>query len=184
MAEKVLSAIGRPPSTSGLGLEKTGVKLAARGELIETDAFQNTSRAGVYAIGDVATTGDNLTPVAVRAGRILSERLFNNRPTLKVNYENVATVVFSHPTIGKLGLSESEANKKFGPENVKIYRSKFTNMFYALPPPDTYRPASLFKLICKKENNAEKVVGVHGIGRGIDEMMQMASVAVNMGATK
>ena len=82
----------------------------------------------------------SLTPVAVRAGRILSERLFNNRPTLKMNYENVATVVFSHPTIGKIGLTENEAVAKFGKENVKIYRSQFTNMFYGLSQPGSHKP--------------------------------------------
>ena len=87
-----------------------------------TDEFQNTTQKGVYAIGDV-TKGVSLTPVAVRAGRILSERLFNNRPTLKMDYENVATVVFSHPTIGTVGLSAESAQAKYGAENVKVYTS-------------------------------------------------------------
>ena len=100
-----MSAIGRPPNTSELGLENTNVNLTPRGGLIEVDDFENTSREGVYAIGDV-TGKVNLTPVAVRAGRILSERIFNNRPSLKMDYSNVATVVFSHPPIGKLGLTE------------------------------------------------------------------------------
>ena len=189
VTEKILSAIGRPPNTSGLGLEKTGVKLAGRSGLILTDEYQNTTRDGVYAIGDVMDKGVALTPVAVRAGRILSERLFNNRPTLKMNYNNVATVVFTHPTIGKLGLTENEAVKEFGVESVKVYRSQFTHMFYGLiPPPQPgsgiHRPASMYKLICKREGTAERVVGVHAIGRGVAEMMQLASVAVNMGATK
>ena len=100
-----MSAIGRPPNTSELGLENTNVNVTPRGGLIEVDDFENTSREGVYAIGDV-TGKVNLTPVAVRAGRILSERIFNNRPSLKMDYSNVATVVFSHPPIGKLGLTE------------------------------------------------------------------------------
>ena len=100
-----MSAIGRPPNTSELGLENTNVNFTPRGGLIEVDDFENTSREGVYAIGDV-TGKVNLTPVAVRAGRILSERIFNNRPSLKMDYSNVATVVFSHPPIGKLGLTE------------------------------------------------------------------------------
>ena len=80
-----MSAIGRPPNTSELGLENTNVNLTPRGGLIEVDDFENTSREGVYAIGDV-TGKVNLTPVAVRAGRILSERIFNNRPSLKMDY--------------------------------------------------------------------------------------------------
>ena len=189
VTEKILSAIGRPPNTDCLSLHKTGVQ-RTRGGLITTDEFQNTSREGIYAVGDVMDKGIALTPVAVRAGRILSERLFNNRPTLKMNYKNVSTVVFTHPNIGKLGLSEKEAVKEFGKDKVKIYRSKFTHMFYALiPPPQpgsgVHRPVSMYKLICNiEEDGTERVIGVHGIGRGIDEMMQLASVAVNMGATK
>ena len=176
VSEKILTAIGRPPNTTGLGLAKTGVKIADRSKLIVTDEYQNTSRKGVYAVGDVIENGVSLTPVAVRAGRILSERLFNNRPTLKMNYQNVATVVFTHPTIGKVGFTENEAFKEFGTDNVKVYRSQFTHMFYGLiPPPQPgsgiHRPSSMYKLICKKEQGVEKVVGVHGIGRGIDEMM-------------
>ena len=102
-----------------------------------------------------------------------------------MNYKNVATVVFSHPTIGKVGLSENEAVESYGKENVKIYRSQFTNMFYSLSSIGSHKPQSLFKLICRKEKNGvERVIGIHAIGRGIDEMMQLASVAMNMGATK
>ena len=117
-----------------MGLEKSGIDVKPKSGLIEVDEFENTSREGIYAIGDV-TGKVNLTPVAVRAGRILSERLFNSRPTLKMNYENVATVVFSHPPIGKLGLTESEAIKKFGEDRVKVHKSQFTNMFFSLPDP-------------------------------------------------
>ena len=102
-----------------------------------------------------------------------------------MNYANVATVVFSHPPIGKLGLTEQEAVAKFGEGKVKVYRSQFTNMFFSLPDPSEHRQKTLFKLVCHEEaEGVERVVGVHGIGRGIDEMMQLASVAVNMGATK
>ena len=89
---------------------------------IVTDEFQNTTQEGVYAIGDVAK-GVSMTPVAVRAGRILSERLFNNRPTLKMDYSNVATVVFSHPPLGSIGLSHTDAVAKFGEDKVKVYKS-------------------------------------------------------------
>ena len=89
---------------------------------IKIDEFSNTTQKGVYAIGDVVKK-ISLTPVAVRAGRILSERLFNNRPTLKMNYENVATVVFSHPPLGTVGLSGEDAVKKYGEEKVKVYTS-------------------------------------------------------------
>ena len=112
-AERVLAAIGRPPATEGMGLENTQIEIDSRGKHIVTDEFQNTTQAGVYALGDV-TKGVSLTPVAVRTGRILSERLFNNRPTLKMNYKNVATVVFSHPPLGSVGLSAKDAIAKYG----------------------------------------------------------------------
>ena len=118
---------------------------------------------------------------------MLSERIFNNRPTLKMNYDNVATVVFSHPPLGAIGLSHADAVKKFGKENVKEYTSQFVNMFYSLMPVggDAHRPQSRFKLITNFESDGtERVVGAQGMGRGIDEMMQGISVAMNMGATK
>ena len=122
-AHKVLQAIGRPPNTSGLGLENTRVNVDDRSGHILTDEFQNTTQPGVYALGDVSKPSVTLTPVAVRTGRILSERLFNNRPTLKMNYQNVATVVFSHPPLGIIGLSATDAVSKFGQERVKVYTS-------------------------------------------------------------
>lgn len=187
--ECVLMAIGRPPNTSSLQLQNTKVELEPQG-FVKVDEFQNTTQKGVYAVGDV-TNAPALTPVAIRAGRILSERLFNGRETLKTNNENVATVVFSHPPIGVIGMSESQAVSQFGREAVVGYKSSFGNMFYGLTPADAglHKPQSFFKLICRKEQResgkvVERVVGVHGIGRGIDEMMQGFSVAVNMGATK
>ena len=131
--------------------------------------------------------GVSLTPVAVRAGRILSERLFNNRPNLKMEYQNVATVIFSHPPIGTVGLSADKAIETFSEEKVRVYTSEFVNMHYGLVPADgsVHRSKSLFKLVTHIESDGtERMVGVHGIGRGIDEMMQLASVALNMNATK
>lgn len=157
---------------------------------MKVDEFQNTTQKGIYAVGDV-TNAPALTPVAIRAGRILSERLFNGREGLKTNNENVATIVFSHPPIGVIGMNESQAISKFGGDSVVVYKSGFGNMFYGLTPADAglHKPQSFFKLICRKEQvdsgkTVERVVGVHGVGRGIDEMMQGFSVAVNMGATK
>lgn len=173
-ADKVLSALGRPPATDGLGLENTQIKLDQRSGHILTDEYQNTHQSGVYALGDV-TKGVALTPVAVRAGRILSERLFNNRPTLKMNYENVATVVFTHPPLGTVGLNEMDAKAKFGEDSIKVYKSQFVNMYYGLVPQEgegAHRPQSVFKLVTHFESDGtERVVGAHGMGRGIDEMM-------------
>lgn len=108
-ADQVLSAIGRPPNTAGLHLDKANVETDKAGFIV-VDEFQNTNVPGIFAVGDV-TRAPALTPVAVRAGRILSERLFNSCSTLKMNYENIATVVFSHPPIGYVGLTEDQARE-------------------------------------------------------------------------
>lgn len=170
-------AIGRAANTSGFGLEKTGVELTERGN-IYSDAFENTSVSGIYALGDVTGKLD-LTPVAVKAGRQLSERLFNNKADAKLDYTDVATVVFSHPVIGSVGLTEEKAIAKYGAENIKVYKSSFTPMYTALG--DNRQPSTM-KLVTLGEN--EKIIGLHGIGYGVDEMIQGFSVAIKMGATK
>ena len=170
-------AIGRAANTSGFGLEKTGVKLTEKGT-IYSDEFENTSVPGIYALGDVTGKLD-LTPVAVKAGRQLSERLFNNKADAKLDYTDVATVVFSHPVIGSVGLTEEKAIAKYGAENIKVYKSSFTPMYTALA---NNRQLSTMKLVTLGED--EKIIGLHGIGYGVDEMIQGFSVAIKIGATK
>ena len=170
-------AVGRAANTSGFGLEKTGVELTERGN-IYSDEFENTSVPGIYALGDVTGKLD-LTPVAVKAGRQLSERLFNNKVDAKLDYTDVATVVFSHPAIGAIGLTEEKAIAKYGAENIKVYKSSFTPMYTALG--DNRQPSTM-KLVTLGED--EKIIGLHGIGYGVDEMIQGFSVAIKMGATK
>lgn len=170
-------AIGRAANTSGFGLEKTGVKLTEKGT-IYSDEFENTSVPGIYALGDVTGKLD-LTPVAVKAGRQLSERLFNNKADAKLDYTDVATVVFSHPVIGSVGLTEEKAIAKYGEENITVYKSSFTPMYTALG--DNRQPSTM-KLVTLGED--EKIIGLHGIGYGVDEMIQGFSVAIKMGATK
>lgn len=170
-------AIGRAANTSGFGLEETGVELTERGN-IYSDAFENTSVPGIYALGDVTGKLD-LTPVAIKAGRQLSERLFNNKADAKLDYTDVATVVFSHPVIGSVGLTEEKAIAKYGAENIKVYKSSFTPMYTALG--DNRQPSTM-KLVTLGED--EKIIGLHGIGYGVDEMIQGFSVAIKMGATK
>ena len=127
--------------------------------------------AGVYAIGDV-TNNIQLTPVAIKAGRIVAERVFNGRHDLKMNYHNIPTVIFSHPPIGSVGLTEGQAIAKFGADKVKVYRSKFVNMFYSLAKDDSKKMGTLFKLICHiEESGAERLVGCYCIGKGVDEMI-------------
>ena len=170
-------AIGRAANTSGFGLEKTGVKLTEKGT-IYSDEFENTSVPGIYALGDVTGKLD-LTPVAVKAGRQLSERLFNNKADAKLDYTDVATVVFSHPVIGSVGLTEEKAIAKYGEENITVYKSSFTPMYTALG--DNRQPSTM-KLVTLGDD--EKIIGLHGIGYGVDEMIQGFSVAIKMGATK
>ena len=188
VVDKVLACMGRPPNIAPLCLENTGVKVEKNAVVV--DKYQNTTVPGVYAIGDV-TNQITLTPVAIRAGRIVSERIFNNRTGLAMDYNNVATVVFSHPPIGTVGLAEFEAKAKHGEENIQVFNSAFTNMFYSPATDPNHKLSSKFKVVCLKtgaDNGKDsrhlKVVGVHGIGKGIDEMMQGISIAVSMGATK
>ncbi|MGK4331358.1 glutathione-disulfide reductase [Lonsdalea quercina] len=170
-------AIGRQPATDNLNLQAAGVELDDRG-YVKVDKFQNTNVFGIYAVGD-NTGAVELTPVAVAAGRRLSERLFNNKPNEHLDYSNIPTVVFSHPPIGTVGLTEPQAREKYGDEQVKVYQSSFTAMYTAVT---QHRQPCRMKLVCVGPE--EKVVGVHGIGFGVDEMLQGFAVAVKMGATK
>ncbi|MGT2925928.1 glutathione-disulfide reductase [Streptococcus cuniculipharyngis] len=175
--DAVIWAIGRRPNVTGFDLDKTGVRLTEQG-YIWSDEYENTSVPGIYALGDV--TGKlELTPVAVAAGRRLSERLFNHKPDEKLDYTNVPTVIFSHPAIGSVGLSEEAALARYGKGTIKVYRSRFTSMYTAVT---DHRQPCLMKLICQGPD--ERVVGLHGIGYGVDEMIQGFAVAIKMGATK
>lgn len=171
-------AIGRKPATDNLGLEKVGVAVNERG-YVKVDKFQNTTTQGIYAVGDIIEGGIELTPVAVAAGRRLAERLFNNKPNEHLDYNLVPTVVFSHPPIGTIGISEPQAIAQFGEENVKVYTSSFTPMYSAIT---QHRQPCKMKLVCVGDD--EKIVGLHGIGFGVDEMIQGFAVAIKMGATK
>jgi len=176
--EKVVWAIGREPATDNLNLEATGVELN-EGGFIPTDKYQNTNVDNIYAVGD-NTGRAQLTPVAVAAGRRLCERLFNNKPYEHLDYTNIATVVFSHPVIGTVGLSEAEAIAEYGADQVKVYNSQFTALYQAMT--EDYRDPTRMKLVCVGKE--EKVIGIHSIGFGSDELLQGFAVALKMGATK
>ena len=176
-ASQVIWATGRRPNVDGLELEKAGVTLNQRG-FIQVDEYQNTVVDGIYALGDV--TGEKeLTPVAIKAGRTLSERLFNRKTSAKMDYTTIPTVVFSHPAIGTVGLTKEEAIKEYGQDQIKVYKSSFASMYSAVT---NHRQESRFKLITAGAD--EKVVGLHGLGYGVDEMIQGFAVAIKMGATK
>lgn len=174
--DTVIWAVGRAPNTADLGLESAGVDTRANG-VVPVDAFQNTNVPGIYAIGDV-TGKVPLTPVAIAAGRRLAERLFAGRPGRRLDYESVPSVVFSHPPIGTVGLTEAQARERYG-TSVRVYKAHFTPMRYAL---SEHGPATAMKLVCAGEE--ERVVGIHLIGDNADEMLQGFAVALTMGATK
>jgi glutathione reductase (NADPH) len=169
-------AIGREANTAGLGLEAAAVRVDPEGHIV-VDEYQNTTAPGVYAIGDV-TGRATLTPVAIAAGRKLSDRLFGKKSEAKLDYNDIPSVVFSHPPIGTVGLSEADARKLHGDE-VKVYTTQFSNMFHAIT--DT-KISTRMKLVTV--GSEERVIGVHVIGRGADEMIQGFAVAVKMRATK
>jgi len=176
----LLWAIGRHANTEGMGLEELGVKLDKKGDVV-VDEYQNTNVKGITSIGDVQGKA-LLTPVAIAAGRRLSNRLFGPEKFKndKLDYTNIPTVVFSHPTIGTVGLTEPEARAKYG-DAVKIYKSSFRALYFSMIDEEHKEP-TVYKLVCVGPE--EKVVGVHIIGQGSDEVMQGFGVAVKMGATK
>jgi glutathione reductase (NADPH) len=172
----VIWAAGRKPNTDGIGLDVAGVEVQANG-FVPTDEYQNTNVPGIYAIGDM-TGRLALTPVAVAAGRRLMMRLFADQPLAKMDYSNVPSVVFSHPPMGSVGMTETQAREQFGTD-VSIYQTDFTPMKYAMA---THKAPTAMKLVCAGAE--EKVVGLHIIGDGADEMLQGFAVAVKAGLTK
>ncbi|XP_028568769.2 glutathione reductase, mitochondrial isoform X2 [Podarcis muralis] len=173
----LLWAIGRKPNTEGLNLDQQNIKVDSMGHII-VDEFQNTSRKGIYAVGDVCGKA-LLTPVAIAAGRKLAHRIFERKEDSKLDYTNIPTVVFSHPPIGTVGLTEAEARTTYGSDNVKTYTTSFIPMYHAVT---KRKMKCVMKLVCATKQ--EKVVGLHMQGLGCDEMLQGFAVAVKMGATK
>jgi glutathione-disulfide reductase len=175
----VIWAVGRAPNTRSLNLQAAGVEVRSNG-IVPTDPFQNTNVPGIYAIGDI-TGRTPLTPVAIAAGRRLAARLFLDQPRQKVDYDNIPSVVFSHPPVGTVGLSEAQARREAeqSGERVRVYRTDFTPMRYSLA---AHGATTAMKLVCLGED--ERVAGIHLIGDGVDEMLQGFAVALKMGATK
>jgi glutathione reductase (NADPH) len=174
--DSLIWAVGRAPTSVELGLDALGVRLDAFGHVL-TDPYQQTSVENLYAIGDV-TQHAGLTPVAIAAGRRLSDRLFGGQTERRLDYENIATVVFSHPPIGTVGISEQDARALYG-DAVKVYTSSFVPMYHAFT---RRKPHAHMKLVTLGEE--QKIIGIHVIGEGADEMMQGFAVALRMGATK
>ncbi|EHL30640.1 glutathione-disulfide reductase [Legionella drancourtii] len=173
----IIAAVGRKPRTHTLNLASVQVKTDEHG-LVLVDAYQNTSTQGIYALGDV-TNAPALTPVAVAAGRRLADRLFGQQPEACLNYDFISSVVFSHPPIGTVGFTEEAAIQRYGKEQIKIYQTRFTPMYYASS--DKKIPTVMKLVTLGKE---EKIIGLHVIGLGADEMLQGFGVAVKMGVCK
>jgi len=173
--DTVIWAVGRAPNTHGLALERAGIETRANG-IVPTDGYQNTNVPGVYAIGDI-TGRTPLTPVAIAAGRRLAARLFDGQPESRVDYDNIPSVVFAHPPVGTVGLTERQARERH--TKVTVYKTDFTPMRHALSP---HGVTTAMKLVCAGDE--QRVVGIHLIGDNVDEMLQGFAVAVKMGATK
>lgn len=179
--DHLIWAIGRSPEVEDLGLDKAGVEQTEKGQ-IKVDEYENTNVDGIYSLGDVVGKVE-LTPVAIAAGRKLADRLFGGEQfsTSKLDYNFVPSVVFAHPTVGSIGLTQPEAEDKYGKDNIKVYTSEFTAMYYAMMEQKDKAPTK-YKIVC--QGKEEKVIGLHIVGQGSDEMLQGFGVAIKMGATK
>ena len=173
----ILMAAGRIPAIDGLGLELVNVQ--TKNGFVVVNEREETTAPGIYCLGDNIGKVD-LTPVAIQAGRRLADRLFNHQADSIMDYTNVPSVVFSHPPIGTVGITEPEAREAFG-EDIQIYQSSFASTLYALSPAENKKKTGM-KIVCQK--STQKVLGVHLIGDNVDEMLQGFGVAVKMGATK
>ncbi|MEB3172444.1 MAG: glutathione-disulfide reductase, partial [Cyanobacteriota bacterium] len=169
----VLLATGRRPFLDGLNLEAAGV--AVEGHRIPVNPEQQTNIPHIYAVGDV-TDRINLTPVAVDEGRAFADTVYGNKPR-QVDHNLVACAVFSQPELSSVGLSEEEAIERYGADQIRIHRARFRPMSQALPKRD---PKVLLKLIVRQSDG--RVIGCHMVGDHAAEIIQMAAVAIGMGA--
>ncbi|MFT5397248.1 MAG: glutathione reductase (NADPH) [Planctomycetota bacterium] len=174
--DAVIYAVGRQTEVEQLDLDKAQIDVSSRG-YIETDKFQVTNQAHIFALGDV-TGRAALTPVAIAAGRRLADRLYGGQSDRHLDYDLIPTVVFSHPPIGTIGKTEEEARKEYG-DRVTVYQTEFNAMYNSIAGDST---VTAMKLVCLDPQ--EKIIGCHLIGPGVDEMLQGFAVAIRMGATK
>ena len=171
--DQICYATGRIPNTKDLGLEEVGVPMKPNGAIV-VDEWSQTAIPSIYAVGDV-TDRIALTPVAIREGHAFADTVFGAKPT-KADHDCVASAVFTQPEIGTVGLTEEEAREH---HKVEIYQSAFRAMIHILP---DRQEKMLMKLIVDAETR--RVLGVHIVGHGAGEMIQMAGIAVKMKATK
>jgi len=174
--DAVLWAVGRVPNSDRLDLDAAGVQVDELGHVV-TDAWQNTNVASISAVGDITERAE-LTPVAVAAGRRLADRLFGGQRDSRLDYENIPSVVFAEPPLATVGLTEAQARELHG-DRVRVYRSRFTPLQWAVA---GQQQQSLMKILCVGDE--ERVVGIHVLGAGADEMLQGFAVAMKMGLRK
>jgi glutathione reductase (NADPH) len=175
--DQLLWAIGRKPNTDNIGLDKTSIELG-RGGTVPVDEYQETVAKNIYAIGDI-TGQAQLTPIAIAAGRRMADRLYGGMEGRKMDYSLIPTVIFTHPPMATVGLTEQKAEEEYGADQVKVYKTEFTPMYYSLV---RHKVKTAMKMVVVGEQ--EKVVGVHMMGLGVDEMLQGFAVAIRMGANK
>ncbi len=173
----IIWAIGRTPQSTDLGLAAAGISTDSDGYIV-VDDYQNTTASGVYALGDVASRAA-LTPVAIAAGRRLADRVFGGMTDRHLDYSQIPTVLFSHPPLGTVGLTEDEARERHGKDGIKVYRTEFTPLLHAFAK-DPDKTAMKLITVGRKET----IVGLHILGEGADEMLQGFAVALRLGATK
>jgi len=175
--DRVIWAVGRRGNSASLDLEAAGLDTLPGG-FVAVDDYENTRVDGIYAIGDI-TGKTALTPVAIAAGRKLAARLFDQQSDARVDYDHIPSVVFAHPPVATLGLSEEAARRQHGDDTVTVYQTAFTPMRHALA---AQGASTAIKLVCVGEQ--QRIAGIHLVGDGADEILQGFAVAVKMGATK
>ncbi|XP_069025614.1 thioredoxin reductase 3 isoform X2 [Embiotoca jacksoni] len=176
----VLIAVGRDACTDKIGLDKTGVKVNPKNGKIPVNDEEQTNVPHIYAIGDILEGKWELTPVAIQAGKLLARRLYGGA-TLKCDYINVPTTVFTPLEYGSCGLSEDRATELYGQDNIEVFHSLFWPLEFTLPGRDNNKCYG--KLICNKLDN-NRVIGFHYLGPNAGEVTQGFGVAMKCGATK
>ncbi|MGM0564971.1 MAG: glutathione-disulfide reductase [Pseudomonadota bacterium] len=174
--DSVIWAIGREANTRELNLDAAGVEHRDNGQ-IPSNEWEQTNVEHIHALGDITGKAE-LTPVAIAAGRRLADRIYGGMEGRKLDYSLIPTVIFSHPPIGTIGLSEQEAREQHG-DAVTVYKSSFNPMSHAF---SEHKPPTMVKLIVLGKE--EKIIGLHAIGPGVDEMTQGFAIPMSMGATK
>jgi thioredoxin reductase (NADPH) len=177
--DTVLLAVGRKANTQNLNLEKIGIKLSKNGKII-VDEYEQTSINNIYSIGDCAEGRPELAPPVIMAGKLLSRRLFNGDREI-VDYNNIATTIYSSIEYGSCGMSEEKAKEYYGKDNIKVYHSEFTPVEWTIDPENEM---TCYIKVIVNTYEYDKVVGFHIFSPNAGEITQGVSVAMKCGLTK